>query len=119
LSGNILIIADVGIELVNACVAGSAYYLLLILNLATPMKLKKRAYSIMFSFLCLLVLNILRIFVFSVLFLNDFSFFDTAHKLFWYGLSTVFVVAIWFLTVKLFRIKEIPVYSDVRKILNH
>ena len=40
-------------------------------------------------------------------------YFDFTHLLFWYLLSTIFVVAIWFLIVKIYKIKEIPIYSDV------
>lgn len=114
ISGNTLYVAGIGIELINACIAGSAYYLLLILNLTTNIKAKQRAYSIIFSFLFLLVLNILRIFILSILYVEDFAFFDITHKLFWYALSVLFVVGVWFLTVKLFKIKNIPVYSDLK-----
>ncbi len=117
LIGNLLIIDSVGVELINACIAGSAYYLLLILNLTTPMQIKKRLCSLAFSFFILLVLNILRIFILSILFLHEFNFFDFTHKLFWYALSTIFVVGIWFLTVKAFKIKAVPIYSDFKEIL--
>ena len=117
--GNLFDIAGVKIEIINACVAGSAYYLLLILNLTTKMKLRKRALSLLFSFLALLILNIARISVLSVFYLENFSFFDITHKIFWYALSVFFVVGIWFLTVKLFRIKEVPVYSDVNKLIKY
>ena len=116
LNGNIFFISGTEIEIVSACVAGSAYYLLLILNLTTSMKARQRFYSIAFSFLSLLVLNILRIFFLSILYLENFAFFDFTHKLFWYLLSIIFVIGIWFLTVKIFKIKNIPVYSDIKKI---
>lgn len=115
ISGNLLIIPpDKAIELNQACIAGSAYLLLLILNLSVSMNLKKRIYSILSSFLLLLILNILRIFFLIILYHNESSFFNITHKLFWYGLSTVFVVGIWFLIVKKFSIKETPVYSDIK-----
>lgn len=116
--GNTIFIDGVKIELINACIAGSAYYLLLILNLTTSMKAKQRVYSIIFSFVSLLILNILRIFLLSILYIENFAFFDITHKLFWYALSILFVVGIWFLTVKIFKIKNIPVYSDVKTLLN-
>jgi len=116
LTGNILSISGAKIEIISACVAGSAYYLLLILNLTTSMKARQRFYSIAFSFLSLLVLNILRIFFLSILYLENFAFFDFTHKLFWYFLSIIFVIGIWFLTIKIFKIKNIPVYSDIKKI---
>ena len=102
------------IQIISACVAGSAYLLLLILNLSVPMKTKKRIYSIAFSILILLGLNILRIFILSILYHNNFRFFDFTHKMFWYVLSTIFVITIWFLIVKVFSIKQIPVYTDIK-----
>lgn len=105
------------IDIIEACVAGSAYYLLLILNLSTPMKPKQLAYSLVFCLISPLILNILRIIFLSFLFTNNLALFDITHKIFWYFISTIFVVILWFLSVKLFNIKEIPVYSDIKYIL--
>jgi len=111
-----IFVANVEIQIVNACVAGSAYYLLLILNLTTPMAAKKRAKTIIFSLLALLILNILRIILFSALYVENFTFFDITHKLVWYVMSIVFVIAIWFATVKIYKIENIPVYSDFKRL---
>jgi exosortase/archaeosortase family protein len=113
-SGDIISVSNIFIQIIPACVAGSAYLLLLILNLLTSMRLKQRIYSILFSIVLLFVLNVLRIFFLTILLVNDFKFFDFTHKLFWYVLSTIFVVGIWFLTIKLFKIKKIPAYSDMK-----
>lgn len=103
------------IELIGACIAGSAYYLLLIFNLSVPdVKLKKRFKMLAFAFLAFLVINIIRIFLLSILFLSNSQWFDITHKLFWYVGSIVFVVGIWFFEVKYFKIKKIPIYSDLR-----
>jgi exosortase/archaeosortase family protein len=116
LVGNVVLINNsIPIELIRACIAGSAYYLLFILNMSVPnVKLKKRINMILFSFLSLLVLNILRIFLLTTVFVNGYAFFDVAHQLFWYGISTLFVVGIWFANIKIFKVKTIPFYSDVR-----
>ena len=106
------------IEITPPCVAGSAYVLLLILNLFVAMKPKQRAYSILLSFGLLFILNILRIFILSILFVNDFEFFYLTHKLGWYILSTILVVVVWFLIIKIFAIKEIPIISDIKFFLN-
>lgn len=51
LIANIIIINNLPIEIIGACVAGSAYYLLLILNLSMPkIKLGKRIFLLLFSF---------------------------------------------------------------------
>jgi len=111
----ILIEKTIPIELINACVAGSAYYLLLILNLSTPkIKLNKRIKILLISFLLLLIINIFRIFILTFFYINNFILFDITHKIFWYGLSTLFVALIWFSEVKYFKIKEIPIYSDIK-----
>jgi len=100
-------------EIVGACVGGSAYFLLLIFNLATPgIRILKRISLLFLSFLAFLVLNILRIFVLGMLFVNGSTYLDVSHKLFWYFGSVFFVTAIWFLQVKLFKIDAIPFYSD-------
>lgn len=101
------------IEIIDPCIAGSAYYLLLILNLSTPgLKFLNRIKLMLFSFSALLFVNIMRIFLLSLLFFSGFSLFDITHELFWYFGSVVFVIGIWFLGVKLFKVKEIPFYSD-------
>ena len=115
LFGEIMIVNGVAIEFIRACIAGSAYYLLLILNLSTPkINLKKRVTMILFSFAALLIINIIRIFVLILIFFYGFSFFDITHKFFWYFMSTIFVILIWFAEVKYFKIKEIPFYSDIK-----
>ena len=119
ISGKIILInRTIPIELIQACIAGAAYYLLLILNLSTrEIKLKTRVKMIAFSFLAFLLVTILRIFILSIIAVSGSSFFDLTHIVFWYGLSTIFVVAIWFAEVKLFRIKTIPFYSDIKFLL--
>ena len=104
------------IKIISACVAGSAYYLLLILNLTTP-NIKKRAQSIFFAFSLLLLVNILRIVLFAVLFHYRAPFFNFTHQLSWYFLSIIFVIAIWFYEVKLFKIKDIPIYTDIKLLI--
>jgi exosortase/archaeosortase family protein len=114
LVSNVIFVNSSPIELIGPCIAGSAYYLLLMLNLSTrEMAFGKRIKFLLFSFFSLLLINILRIFALSAIFVSGTSFFDITHKLFWYAGSTVFVVAIWFLSVKLFRVKQVPFYSDV------
>jgi exosortase/archaeosortase family protein len=118
LTGTLISFNEATISLIGACIAGSAYYLLLILNLSTEMKAKQRIFSLLFSICLLLLANIVRIVVLSILYSESFKFFDITHKLFWYALSTIFVVGIWFLTVKMFKIKDIPVYSDFKRLNN-
>ena len=116
LSNTTITLSNKVIELIPACIAGSAYYFLLILNLSTPMKIKQRTQSLIFLLTSFLILNILRISILSIFFINSLSFFDISHKIAWYSISTLFVVAIWFTSVKIFSIKQIPIYSDLKQL---
>jgi exosortase/archaeosortase family protein len=115
LMGNFILVKGMPIEIIGPCVAGSAYLLLLILNLSTPgIKFSKRIGITVFSFTLLLLINILRIVILSFMFVSGNSFFNMAHLLFWYAGSVLFVVGIWFLSVKIFKIKNVPFYSDIK-----
>jgi len=103
-------------SIIPACVAGAAYYLLLILNLTTPMSVKKRIGSIMFLLTSFLVLNLVRIFIFAMLLTKGYQYFDFTHNVTWYFGSTVLVILIWFSNVLIFRIRDIPIYSDLKQI---
>jgi exosortase/archaeosortase len=99
-------------NIISACVAGAAYYFLILLNMSTPMPLKKRIYSLIFLLGSFLVLNITRILIFARLLFVGYAYFDLVHMLTWYVGSTVLVVAVWFINVGLFKIHAIPVYTD-------
>ncbi len=115
LTGNIVQLGDLSIEIIGACVAGAAYYFLLILNLTTPkIKIRRRLKIMGFSFGIFLLINILRIFILSIIYLFNNPIYEFTHALFWYLGSTIFVVAIWFWAVKEFKIKRIPFYSDLK-----
>lgn len=105
--------------IIPACIAGSAYYLLLILNLSTPMSLNKRIKSLSFIWVLFLILNTTRIFIFALIFASKhYEIFNIAHTASWYFGSTILVILIWFSNVLIFKIREIPIYSDIKSILN-
>ena|SRR3989344_5582989 len=120
-NANIFIINnEIPVEIIRACVAGSAYYLLFALNLATPgIKIEKRVKMILAAFSALLAMNVLRIIFLIAIFFEGTVFFIVAHQIFWYFISTIFVVLIWFSEVKFFKIKEIPFYSDFKLLHKH
>ncbi len=103
--------------IVAACVAGAAYYLLLILNLTTPMTWRVRWKSLLVIIGAFLALNIIRIVIFARMLANGANYFDIAHQLTWYFGSTVLIILVWFGTILLFNIRTIPIYSDVVSIL--
>jgi hypothetical protein len=113
--GNVISFNSSSIVLIDACIAGSAYLLLLLLNLLTPkISIKKRVLLFIFSSVIFLIINVFRLLITS--FFIGSEAFNSVHMTFWF-LSVVFVVGIWFLSVIVFRIKEVPVYSDIIKIL--
>lgn len=108
------------IQIVNACIAGSAYYLLLIFNLSVPkIKINTRLKMVFFAFLSFLAVNVIRIILLSVVFILKPSIFDISHKLSWYFGSIILVIGIWFIEVKKFKINEVPFYSDIKSILKY
>ena len=112
-----LLFDNFGVELVDACVAGAAFYLLLILNLTTPMSADKRRKTLIFSIVALFTINSLRILFLIYLASLSLVFFNATHIFFWYVLSVVFVAGIWIWVVKRYSISQIPVYSDVKNLL--
>ncbi|MDP1696082.1 MAG: pacearchaeosortase [archaeon] len=117
LNGGLIVFETSAISLITACIAGSAYYLLILLNLSTPMPLKTRIKSISFVLLAFLALNIIRILVFSMLFASGFEYFSITHRFVWYIVSTLMVIGIWFSSIAIFRIKEIPIYTDIQRLI--
>ncbi|UZE93767.1 MAG: pacearchaeosortase [Candidatus Pacearchaeota archaeon] len=114
-----IVVEGFTIEFIDACIAGSAYFLLFLLNVLTfGIGLKKRFFIFIFNAALLLIMNILRLVILIVLVVNGSAIFDVTHKVFWYGISTGYVALIWILTVVVFKIKAIPFISDIRLILS-
>jgi exosortase/archaeosortase family protein len=110
---NMIFLKRVIIEIVPACVAGSAFYLLFLLVVSTAeMNFKKRFLVLVTSFSILFFLNTLRLVLLVPLVTTPY--FDTIHWIFWHLISTVFVVAVWVSMVFIYKIKAIPVYSDIK-----
>lgn len=113
---NLIMFNAIAVNIVNACIAGAAYYLLFILVMSTPdLRIKKRILVILYCFVVFLFFNIIRIIIMALI--SDGIYFESVHMFFWYFISIVFVILIWFHAIKLFKIKAIPVYSDIKFIL--
>lgn len=116
LIGNTIYFGQVIIEIAPSCVAGSAFYLLLILLFSTAdIKPKTRLYAILTAIAILFVLNVTRILILAPL--TTLPNFETIHWVFWHIVSTVFVVTTYIATIKLYKIKSIPVYSDIKYLI--
>lgn len=116
-TGNYIFFNSFSLEIIDACIAGSAYLLLLLLNLLTPkISFLKRIFLFLFCSFLFLCVNVLRLLMSVLVLKKGVALFKATHWVFWF-LSIVFVAGIWFFCVKLFKIEEIPFYSDFRAIL--
>lgn len=117
LQGNFIYFGQTIIEIAPSCVAGAAFYLLLALLLSTAdVKPKTRLYAILTAIAIFFALNITRILILASLISTPN--FETIHWVFWHIVSTIFVVATYIATVKLYKIKSIPVYSDFKYLIS-
>jgi exosortase/archaeosortase family protein len=104
------------IEIAPACVAGAAFFLLLILVFSTAEITPRRRFIVLVtSFTILFVLNITRILV--LVSLIGSTNFEQIHWVFWHIVSIVFVVATWIAMTYLYKIKTVPVYSDIKYLI--
>jgi len=111
--GNTIYTKYAAIELIPACIAGAAFYLLFILVMSTPdIRPLKRLGLLAATLADLFILNVIRILILITLIRTPS--FETAHWIFWHVISTVFVVGIWIAYVYIFKIKSVPIYSDVK-----
>lgn len=119
LVNNDIIINQAVLTFIPACVATSAYYLLIALVFLTKdLKLKTIIYSIVLGSSLILLFNILRVDILVFILLNfSKNLFDTLHLFIWKFLSGIYVALVWLLLIKIFKIKTIPVYSDVKYLI--
>tara|TARA_Y100000310_G_scaffold339719_1_gene433302 strand:- start:850 stop:1359 length:510 start_codon:yes stop_codon:yes gene_type:complete len=104
---------------IPACTAALAYLILTILIFTTKnIKLLIRLKMILVGFISILALNIARILILMLIY-NNFgeAAFNTVHLLFWHILSTLFVILIWLALIKIYKIKAIPIYSDLKYLI--
>jgi len=114
ISGSSLLISGLEIQITQACIGVSALFLLLLLNISTPgIKLRKRINLFLFSFILFIIFNWMRITFLSVLFVSGSLLFDQIHIFTWYFISTIAVIVIWLVSVKMFNIKKAPFLSDI------
>jgi len=116
LINNVIVYNGVGIELIPACIASSAYILLFLLLFSVQMKAKDRIKALVFSIFLFFIFNVFRITLLSIIIKSPV--FEILHMFLWYFLSTLAVFLIWILDVKMFNISNIPVYSDFKDLLS-
>lgn len=116
-AGTIIFIKNHVLEFIPSCTAASAYLLLVLLTLLTDLKLKKAIKTFITGALIILAFNTIRIFILiTILIYSGSNLFETMHLFFWKIIATIFVVLTWILLTKIYKIKEIPIYTDIQKL---
>lgn len=116
LINNSIVVNNHAFTFISACVALPAYYLLLFLILTTKDIDFKHSVKLFFiGSLLILLLNIIRIDLLIISFINfGKDFFDSIHLVFWKFVSGLYVALVWIFLSKWYKIKNIPVYSDLK-----
>ena len=107
------------VKLIPACAAASAYYLLLLLVCFTKdIGLNKRLKIFFYGSLIIFIINTIRIiFLIIVLDKHSYNLFKTIHLFFWSVIASILVAGIWIYFIKRYKIRSIPIYSDLKYLL--
>jgi exosortase/archaeosortase family protein len=116
---NYLITFNNSILFTPACAAISAYFFLLLLTVFTKdIKFLIRLKIFLIGSLTLFIVNIIRILVLIfVLERSGLSSFEQTHNFFWIFFGSLIVALIWIYLTKYYKIKSIPLYSDLKYLL--
>ena len=113
-----IIINEVSFTIIPACTALLAYILLLELILLTRELTLKLSLKLFFQgALMIFLMNLFRILLLIFVYLNfGKNYFDAIHLIFWHIISTIFVAFVWIFLVEKYKIKSIPIYSDLKSL---
>jgi len=110
-------IGEYSLRFVPACAAASAYLLLIVLISLVDLRLKKAVKVFLVGSLLIFIANLIRIDILVFIWIKyGSSLFNTLHMFFWRVLASLYVVVLWLLLSKWFKIKDIPIYSDFKRI---
>lgn len=117
--GYLMMVEGQFLNFVPACAAIAAFYLLTILIITTKdldfgLSVKLFAIGGLFIFIA----NLARI-EFLIYLLVEFGkdYFEAVHLTIWRIISSIYVAAIWIFLVGFYKIKNIPIYSDIMYLL--
>lgn len=115
MEGNVLNVQGAEFIFVPECAAVLAYVLLGILVLTTRgISIKKGLFLFLSGSILILVANIIRIDALISIFLTKgIDYFNTLHLFLWKIVSSIYVVFVWLFLTKKYKIKGIPLYSDI------
>ncbi len=116
-----LIIQSYSFNIITACTALIAFILLSELILLTRnINFKIRIKLFFIGFLLIFLMNILRIIILILVYINfGQDDFNTIHLIYWHIISTVFVAVVWIFLVEYYKIKSIPLWDDINLLLHY
>lgn len=112
------ILNGVQFNIIEACVAVFAYFLLAILILTSKdMDFKKGCAIFLVGAILVYLANIARIAILSwAYFAHGTEIFEKYHFIVWNFVSGVYVAFTWIFLTAIFRLKEVPIYSDIKNL---
>ncbi len=117
--GQTIIIKEKTFRIIEACIASGAYYLLWILIMLTrdiTWKQRRKLFIVCWS--SLLIFNLARIIGLIVIAdKGGWDAFNTVHLLLWKFVAGIAVAIIWISAISFYKIKSIPVYDDLKWLL--
>lgn len=116
-----ILIGNTSLLFSSACIAGVAYFLLMLLIIFTKdLKFINRIYCFLIGSILILAMNIIRIIILTFILINyGTNLFDLVHLFFWSIVSGVYVAFVWIFLVYIFKIKSIPIYDDLKYLYNN
>lgn len=116
LQGQTILVNSHALIFIPACAALSAYILLAILILLTKdIKLKTGIKMFFLGSLIIFIANVIRIETLIFILVNGGrNYFETLHLFIWKVLSSIFVAIVWIFLIKFYKIKSIPLVSDIK-----
>jgi exosortase/archaeosortase family protein len=120
LNENMLTLQSASFIIIPACIAASAYLFLAILILLTRnISFRKGLELFLMGSGLIFLFNVIRILLLIFVYVKlGENYFQAIHLTFWYVLSTIVVVLIWIFLTKKYKIKEVPVYSDLKSLVS-
>jgi len=109
------------INIVKYCVTSSAYYFLAILAVITKgIPITKRIGMFLLGAVSIFIMNVFRIFILiKILVGYSPDLFQLAHTTLSAILSIFYVIIVWILLSLIFKVKTVPIYSDVKDLIKN
>ena len=107
------------LNFVPACAAIAAFYLLFLLITTTKdLNFKISVKLFLIGGLLIFIANLIRIeFLTYLLVEYGKNYFEMVHIIIWSAISSIYIAVTWIFLVNYYRIKNIPVYSDIKYLL--